>query len=206
MARELEHRQAALGQLAAELAAEAERAGGDPVDVGLDRAAEATATAADALGRARSSASESERATEVGRARDSLELAARTARRVEDLLGRRRQDSIERRIAVEGELLGQVEELCEAAASARDATGERAAALESRMLAESEADDATTALRECSRQDAEIQARLRAAGETVTEAEVRVGAPARPQRRGRRRARAGSARRSAARSQRPTSR
>ena len=173
MARELEHRQAALGQLAAELAAEAERAGGDPVDVGLDRAAEATATAADALGRARSSASESERATEVGRARDSLELATRTARRVEDLLGRRRQDSIERRIAVEGELLGQVAELCEAAASARDATGERAAALESRMLAESEADDATTALRECSRQDAEIQARLRAAGETVTEAEVR---------------------------------
>ena len=41
------------------------------------------------------------------------------------------------------------------------------------MLAESEADDATTALRECSRQDAEIQARLRAAGDQVTEAEVR---------------------------------
>ena len=45
------------------------------------------------------------RATEVSRARDSLDLAARTARQVEDLLGRRRQDSIERRITIEGDLL-----------------------------------------------------------------------------------------------------
>ena len=42
------------------------------------------------------------------------------------------------------------------------------------MLAESEADDATAALRECSRADAAIQARLRTAGEAVTEAEVRA--------------------------------
>ncbi len=174
IARELERRQAALGELAAELTAEAERAGGDPVDVGLERAADATATAAQALNRARESDAESERATEVGRARDSLELAARTARRVEDLMGRRRQDSIERRITVESELLAQVTGLCEAAATARDATGERAAALEQRMLAESEADDATAALRECSRQDAEIQSRLRTAGDAVTEAEVRA--------------------------------
>jgi chromosome segregation ATPase len=174
MARELEQRQAALGELAAELAREAERAGGDPVDVGLDRAAQATRVADEALGRARASASESERATEVGRARDSLELAARTARRVEDLLGRRRQDSLERRISIQGDLLADLGALCEAAATARDATGERAAALEARMLAESEADDATAALRECSRQDAEIQSRLRTAAEAVTEAEVRA--------------------------------
>ncbi len=66
------------------------------------------------------------RATEVGRARDSLDLAARTARQLEDLLGRRRQDSIERRITIEGDLLQDVEALCEAAATARDATGKRA--------------------------------------------------------------------------------
>ena len=174
MAREFERRRAVLGELAAELSAEAERAGGDPVDVGLGRAAEATATAAAALQRARASDAGRQRATEVGRARDALELAARTARRVEDLLGRRAQDSIERRITVAGELLAQLGELCDAAAGARDATGERAAALERRMLAESEADDATAALRDCSRADADIQARLRTAGETVTEAEVRA--------------------------------
>ncbi len=171
---ELDRRRSALGQLAAELAAEAEKAGGDPVDVGLDRAATATGAAVEALDRAKASQRESEKATEVGRARDSLELAARTARRVEDLLGRRRQDSFERRITVEGDLLREVEELCESAATVRDAASRRASVLEQRMLGESEADDATTALRECSRQDAEIQARLRSAAEEVTQAEVRA--------------------------------
>ena len=171
---ELERRRSALGDLAAEIAAEAERAGGDPVDVGLQRAADATNQAGEAIGRAQASDAEAERATEVSRARDSLELAARTARRVEDLLGRRRQDSIERRITIEGDLLRDVEALCEAAATARDATGQRAAALEARMLGQSEADETTAALRECSRQDAEIQARLRIAAEEVTQAEVRA--------------------------------
>ena len=126
------------------------------------------------MGRAQATEAESERATEVSRARDSLDLAARTARRVEDLLGRRRQDSIERRITVEGDLLKDVEALCEAAATARDATGKRAAALEARTLSQSESDETTAALRECSRQDAEIQARLRTAAEEVTQAEVRA--------------------------------
>jgi len=174
LARDLERRQAVLGELAAELAAEAERAGGDPVDVGLDRAAAATAAAAEGLARAIAAEGETERAAEVGRARDSLEQATRTARRVEDLLGRRRQGSIHERIAVETQLLRDLSGLCEAAADARDACGERAAALERRMLSESEADDATAALRECSRQDAEVQARLRTAGESVTEAEVKA--------------------------------
>ena len=171
---EVERRQAVLGQLAEELAVEAERAGGDPVDVGLGRAASATHAASEALARAVEAESESARATEVGRARDSLELAARTARRVEDLLGRRRQDSIERRITVEAELLQRIGVLAEAAMGARDAVSDRARAMEARMVGESESDDATAALRECSRQDAEIQARLRKAGEAVTQAEVRA--------------------------------
>nr|MDQ3573105.1 AAA family ATPase [Actinomycetota bacterium] len=82
------------------------------------------------------------------------------------------QDSIERRISLEADLLEEVAALCQAATSARDATGQRAAELERRTLAESDANDATTALRECSRADAEIQARLRSAGEAVTQAEV----------------------------------
>ncbi|MDX6585834.1 MAG: chromosome segregation protein [Solirubrobacterales bacterium] len=171
---ELERRRSALGALAAEIAAEAEREGGDPVDVGLGRAVTATREAFEALGRAQAAEAEAERATEVSRARDSLDLAARTARRVEDLLGRRRQDSIERRITIEGDLLKDVEALCEAAATARDATGKRASALEARTLSQSESDETTAALRECSRQDAEIQARLRSAAEEVTQAEVRA--------------------------------
>ena len=174
LARELEHRQAALGALAAEITAEAERTGGDPVDVGIDRARVALTDALAAIERASGAAGESERATEISNVRAATERAALEARRVESLIGRRRQDSLERRVIVEGELLAQLAELCEAAAGARDATGERAAALEGRMLAESEADDATAALRECSRHDAEIQARLRTAGEAVTEAEVRA--------------------------------
>jgi chromosome segregation ATPase len=170
----LERRRAVLGALAAEIAAEAEQAGGDPVDVGLERAAGATASAAESLKRAKAAQESGARATEVGRARDSLELAARAARQVEDLLGRRRQDSIERRITVEGDLLAELESLCEAAAGVRDATTRRASALEARMVGESDADDATNALRECSRQDAEIQARLRAASDEVTQAEVRA--------------------------------
>ncbi len=174
LARELEHRQAALGALAAEITAEAERTGGDPVDVGIDRARAALEEALEAVQRARSAAGESERATEISNVRTAADRAALEARRVESLIGRRRQDSLERRITVEADLLAQLAELCEAAAGARDATGERAASLERRMLAESEGDDATAALRECSRQDAEIQARLRTAGEAVTEAEVRA--------------------------------
>ncbi|HEY8467149.1 MAG TPA: AAA family ATPase [Solirubrobacterales bacterium] len=171
---DLDRRRAVLGQLAAELKAEADRAGGDPVDVGLERAAQATEAAREALAAAKAAPNESEKATEVGRARDSLELAARTARRVEDLLGRRRQDSLERRIAVETELLAKLAELCEAAADVRDATGERAAALERAMLDKGSGDDVAEALRACSREEAEIQARLRQAGEAVTQAEVRV--------------------------------
>ena len=68
----------------------------------------------------------SERATEVGRIRDSSERAAQLARRVEDLLGRAQQDSLERRVSDEAELLIALRELTEAAAAARDATGERA--------------------------------------------------------------------------------
>ena len=171
---DLERRQASLGALAAELTAEAERAGGDPVEVGLARTAARTGAAAEALEKARLAAVEGEKATEVGRARDSLEIAARTARRVEDLLGRRRQDSIERRIAGEAELLGAIAELCEAAASARDATGERARVLEQRMLEQGGANAVADALRACSREEAEIQARLRSAAEAVTAAEVAV--------------------------------
>ena len=169
----LERHRATLGSLASELAAATGARGGeDPFGAGLERIAEALAAAGDALDRARAAAPGS-RAGELARVRERSEHAAGVARRLEELLGSRRQDSLSARVEAESELLGAVAELCEAAASARDAAGERAASLERRMLGEAGGgEDVTERLRACSREEAEIQARLRSASEAVTEAEV----------------------------------
>jgi chromosome segregation ATPase len=172
LAADLERRRAALGSLADELDAQAQDEGGDPVEIGLERIGGAIAAAAGALEQARGALSEGERAAMVGRVRDASERAARTARRLEDLLGRRRQDSLERRVATETELLAALERLSDAAVAARDAVGSRASGLEAKMLSEGGADDVTADLRECSRREAELQSRLHAAGDAVTEAEV----------------------------------
>ena len=119
-------------------------------------------------------ASDADRATEVARVRDAAERAASGARRVEGLLGKRRQGSLEGRIVAATAVLGRIDVLLEAAAEARDAVGERAAALERRMLAQGDAEDVTAQLRECSQAEAELQAQLHATAETVTEAEVRA--------------------------------
>jgi chromosome segregation protein len=108
----------------------------------------------------------------VGRVREASERAAGTARRIEELLGSRLQDSIGGSLEAQAELLAAVDRLCEAAAAARDAVGERAAALERRMLGQGGDDDVTDALRACSREEAELQASLRSAAEAVTNAEV----------------------------------
>ena len=67
-----------------------------------------------------------------------------------------------------------LDELLEVAAGARDAVGERAAAIERRMLGEGDAEDVTAQLRACSRRRPSCRRSLRAAGEAVTEAEVRA--------------------------------
>ncbi len=141
--------------------------------VGLERIAEALAAATEALVSARS-AGGTDRGAEVGRVREAADRAAQIARRIEDLLGSRRQDSLSQRVEHEVTILGALEILCEAAADARDAAGERAAALERRTLGEVGTDDVTDLLRACSREEAELQARMRAVGESVTDAEVRV--------------------------------
>ncbi len=98
----------------------------------------------------------------------------RSTRRAEDILGHRRQDTLERRVEAEADLLGTLGSLCEALSGARDAVGARAAALEEKVVGTQQGDELTSELRECSRQEAELQARLRASGERVTEAEVRA--------------------------------
>ncbi|HEY8001018.1 MAG TPA: AAA family ATPase [Solirubrobacterales bacterium] len=173
--RGLERRRAALGALAEELAeATGARAGDDPASAGIERIGESLQAAIAALDRAREAGADGERGAELARVREAADRAAQMARRIEDMLGSRAQDSLSQRLEREAELVGALGELCEAAADARDAAGERAAALEQRMLGESGEDAVTDRLRACSREEAELQTQLRGAGEQVTEAEVRV--------------------------------
>jgi chromosome segregation ATPase len=173
-ARALERHRAALGSLAEELGgAGASGSAADPVATGLERIAEALASAGSALDSARAGG-EAARGVELGRVREAADRAAQIARRLEDLLGGRRQGSLAGGLEAEATVLAALGALCEAAADARDAAGERATALERRTLGEAGADDVTDLLRACSREEAELQARLREAAEAVTEAEVRV--------------------------------
>jgi chromosome segregation ATPase len=173
LAAERERRRAALGALADEPPPTGD-AGRDPVASGLERISSALQAASEAMERARAVESANERATEVARVREASERAASAARRVEGLLGRRRQDSLESRISAVSELLGRLDELLEVTAEARDAVGEHATALERRMLDERDTDDVTAQLRACSQAEAELQAKLHAMGDSVTEAEDRA--------------------------------
>ncbi len=174
LAAAVERRSATLGALAEELAsATGAGDGDDPVAAGLERIGESLAKASEALDGAREPGAATKRAAALALVRESSEHAARMARRVEDMLGAGKQDSLATRIDREAAILAALAELCEAAADARDATGDRARELEGRMVG-GDTDDVTEALRACARADAEIQAKLRAAGDLVTEAQVSV--------------------------------
>jgi chromosome segregation protein len=140
------------------------------VEVELARVEHALGGATRALLRAR--AGEGEVADELGRVREGAERAARAASRAEGLLGANRQDSLERRVAAEEELLGPLRAAAEAVAQVRDAVERRVAELEERMLGTQESEDVTEELRACSREEYELQAKLREMTEAVTEAEV----------------------------------
>ncbi len=173
--RALDRRRTALGALATELAEATGAAGDDdPVAAGIERVGESLREALEALDATRAAASDTDRRTAIARVRESAGRAAQMARRVEEMLGNRAQDTLAERLEREAELAAALGELCEAAADARDAAGERAAALEGRMLGESGEDALTERLRACSREEAELQSQLRGAAEAVTGAEVRV--------------------------------
>jgi chromosome segregation ATPase len=172
LAAELERERAAMGALVDEIAPGDDA--DDPVGSGLRRIGTALDEATQAHRRAAAAESDGDRATEVARVRDAAERAASGAGRVEGLLGRRRQDSLESRIAAAAAVLERIDILVEVAAGARDAVGERAVALERRMLAAGDAEDFTVQLRECSQAESGLQSRLHATGETLTEAEVKA--------------------------------
>ena len=172
LAAELERERTALGALVEE-AAQADD-GDDPVGAGLRRIGAALDEAIEAHRSANSAASDSDRANEVARVRDASERAAGVARRVEGLLGMRRQDSLEGRIVAATAVLERMDVLLDVAAGARDAVGERAAAMEQRMLSQGDSEDFTVQLRECSEAEAGLQSRLHTTAETLTEAEVKA--------------------------------
>ncbi len=173
LAAELERQRAALGGLAEEADSGGEERG-DPVGSGLERIGSALDDASASLARARAAPSGADRAADIARVREASERAAGAARRVEALLGRGRQGSIEDRLAGAGELLGRLESLLAAVIGVRDAVGERSAEIERAMLADRDADDVAAQLRACSREEAELQAKLLASGDSVTEAEVKA--------------------------------
>ena len=171
LAAAIERRRATLGSLAEEAAQTGSES--DQLEAELGAVGDALAEATGALERAREGDAAAARATELARVREGAERAARGARRAEALLGRGAQDSLERRLEAEEATLAALEWIAEAAASARDAVGERTRALEAKVLGgDQAADDVTEELRACSRREAELQAELRGAAEAVTQAEV----------------------------------
>ena len=168
----LERRRAALGDLAQDLAPGEQEADGDPMELELGRMEQALDGATRSLLRAK--AGEGDAGEELARVREGAERAARAAARAEALLGRSRQDSLERRVASEEELIGPLRSATDALAAVREAAGQRIAALEKRMLSDEGAGDVAEELRACSRDEYAIQEELRAAAEGATEAQVRA--------------------------------
>jgi chromosome segregation ATPase len=166
----VEERRASLGALLSQRPAQDDRGALAPE---LDAIGEALSAAGKALERTRSASDEEARSIEVTRMREGADRAARGARRAEALVGRRRQDSLEQRVADEQAVLERLRTLVEAASAARDAIGARASELEERVVGgEQTADEVAEEMRACSRREAELQAKLREAADRVTRSEV----------------------------------
>jgi chromosome segregation ATPase len=169
----VERRRAALGTLAAELRAterDAEAALASELESARDALAEASTGIASAL----EAADVESRLNALARVRNGSERASRSARRAEDMLGHRRQDSLQQRVESEAELAETLAGLCTALAGARDAVGARASAVEERVVGAQAGDELALELRDCSRVEAELHGELRLIAERVTEAEVRA--------------------------------
>ena len=172
LAAEIDGRRSALGALASEVPDEGDA--DDPLQAGLEAIGSALGDATQALDRARGAAEGTDPGPEVARIRDASQRAAGHAGRIEELLGKNRQATLEDRIAVETEALAGLDALLDAAAGARDAVGQRTEALEREMLADGDSDDVPAQLRACSRDEAELQAKLLSGGDSLTEAEVKA--------------------------------
>ncbi|MEX0971654.1 MAG: AAA family ATPase [Solirubrobacterales bacterium] len=137
------------------------------IDTGL-------AGAAEGLARARSAeAAEAQREAALGEVQAGAERAARHARRAEGLLGERHREALRERVAAGEELLDDVRSASAAATAAEAAIRARVERIEAKVVGEEGDGDAIAEeMRECSRQESELQVEMSAASDALTEAQV----------------------------------
>jgi chromosome segregation protein len=137
------------------------------IDAGL-------AGAAEGLARARSDElAESKREAALGDVQSSAERAARHARRAEGLLGERHREALRARVAAGEELLDDVRAAAAATAAAEAAIRTRVERIEAKVVGEQDGgDEIAEEMRECSRQESELQVEMKAASDALTEAQV----------------------------------
>jgi chromosome segregation ATPase len=137
------------------------------IDVGLVGASEG-------LARARAEeAAEAEREAALGEIQAGAERAARHARRAEGLLGERHREALRARVAAGEELLDDVRSAVTAVAAAEAAIRARVERIEAKVVGEEGNGDAIAEeMRECSRQESELQMEMKAASDVLTEAQV----------------------------------
>jgi chromosome segregation ATPase len=137
------------------------------IDAGLSEAVKG-------LERARSGdAAEAERETALGEVQAGAERAGRHARRAEGLLGERHREALRARVAAGEELLDDVRSAAAAVVSAEAAIRARIERIEAKVVGEEGDGDAIAEeMRECSRQESELQVEMKAASDALTEAQV----------------------------------
>ncbi len=126
------------------------------------------------LARARSEeASESEREAALGEVQAGAERAARHARRAEGLLGERHREALRARVAAGEELLDDVRAAAAATTAAETAIRTRVERIEAKVVGEQGGgDEIAEEMRECSRQESELQVEMKTASDALTEAQV----------------------------------
>jgi chromosome segregation ATPase len=130
--------------------------------------------AMDGLARARSEeAAEAEREAALGEIQAGAERAGRHARRAEGLLGERHREALRARVTAGEELLDDVRAAAAGVAAAEAAIRSRVDAIEAKVVGEQDDGDAIAEeMRECSRQESELQVEMKAASDELTEAQV----------------------------------
>jgi chromosome segregation protein len=152
--------------------APAERAG--KLEQELGEIAAGLGAAEEGLRQARSEdAAESERETALGEVQAGAERAVRHARRAEGLLGERHREALRARVAAGEELLDDVRAAAAGTAAAETAIRARVERIEAKVVgAGGDGDAIAEQMRECSRQESELQVAMKAASDALTEAQV----------------------------------
>jgi chromosome segregation ATPase len=118
-------------------------------------------------------AAESARESALGDVQAGAERAARHARRAEGLLGERHREALRERVAAGEALLDDVRAAAAAASAAEASIRARVERIEAKVVGEEGDGDAIAEeMRECSRQESELQVGMKAASDALTEAQV----------------------------------